>query len=81
MIKSLPKEFRHSLMSSDTSRPNKMHLFFGWTQLDGYWIEYKWKGEPLKSRIMFRFSPEEEFIEAKSFEEDIHVHLKDFRSK
>lgn len=66
---SIPADFRRALMSSDTSRQNKMWLAASWSQR--FFVEWRWQGAPMRSRMAFRFEPGSEFAEAKSFDEDI----------
>jgi hypothetical protein len=73
--KLLPKEFQRSLMSDGTSRHNKLWLLTGWKAV-GYWFEWKWQGEPGRSRMMFSFEPGQPFKAARSFEEDVLPMLK-----
>lgn len=75
MIRTLSPEGQHSLMSADTSRQNKLWLVTGWIR-DGWWIEWKWLGKPMASRMAFRFSPDSEFVKAKSYDEDVFTKLK-----
>lgn len=56
-------------MSSDTSRQNKLWLVAAWAER--WFIEWKWQGVPMRSRLAFRFSDESGFTEAQSFDEDI----------
>lgn len=72
----LPDELRHSLLSSDTSRQNKLWLVTGWIHV-GYDVDWMWVGEPMKSRMAFRFERDGKFIKAKSYDEDILTKLKD----
>lgn len=73
-MESLPAHFRSVLMGTDTSKPNKLWLAIAWKSK--YYLEYKWQSEPLRSRLMFKFEVNEQFKEAKSFEEDIHSKMK-----
>ncbi len=77
----MTEDFKHSLLSSDTSRQNKIWLATGWSHFHGWYIEWKWKDRPMRSRMMFRFSPDEEFVEAKSFDEDVKVKFKSGKDK
>jgi hypothetical protein len=67
----IPDAHRKALLSSDTSRLNKIHLAIGWAHFHRWFIEYRWKGAFLRSRLEFRFAPEESFVQAKSFDEDV----------
>jgi hypothetical protein len=65
-----------ALLSEYTSRPNKLWLAIAWTHFKGYFIEWKWQGAEFRSRMMFKFSPDEPFVPAKSYEDDIVPTLK-----
>lgn len=67
----IPQSARQVLMSDTTSRLNKIHLAIGWEHFNGWFIEWKWQGQELNSRLLFRFGPDEPFVAAKSFDEDI----------
>lgn len=67
----IPEEAKKLLLTELISRLNKIHLAIGWAHFKGWFIEWKWQGEQFKSRLMFRFSPDEEFVAAKSFDEDL----------
>lgn len=73
----LPKEFRKILLSSDTSRQNKIYLAQGWTtsKYCNYFLEWKWQGLQFRSRLFFKFEVDGEYFKAKSFEEDILIHF------
>ena len=78
----IPAHLKQLLLNdANTSRCNKIHLATGWQHFRSYFIEWKWQGVQHKSRLMFRFSLDEEFVEAKSFEEDTLVKLEDCRKK
>jgi hypothetical protein len=62
---------RKALLSEYSSKQNKLHLITGWTYFKNWYIEWKWAGDPYKSRMLFKFSPDDKWIEAKSFEEDL----------
>jgi hypothetical protein len=62
---------RKALLSKYTSKPNKLHLIAGWTHFNNWYIDWKWAGVPYKSRMMFRFNPDDKWIIAESFEEDL----------
>ena len=64
-------EAKAALLGKYTSLLNKMHLVIGWTYFKKWYIEWRWMGEPYNSRMQFRFGPEEEWVIAKSFEEDM----------
>ena len=67
----IPKGAREALLSKYSSRRNKMHLFIGWTHFRNYYIDLKWEGEEFESRMLFRFSPDGPWVQAKSFDEDM----------
>ena len=58
------------LLNLKTSRPNKLALFSEY-QSRGFFVERQWKGEPMRSRLLFRFWPGDRLIESKSYEEDV----------
>lgn len=62
---------RKALLSKYSSRQNKLWLITGWRHFHNWYIDWKWAGEPFKSRMLFRFSPDEKWIVAKSFEDDL----------
>lgn len=63
-------------MTEDTSRPNKLWLAISWRHAYGWHIEWRWKADPFRSRLMFQFGPDEPFQPAKSFDEDVVPRLK-----
>jgi len=65
-----------ALLSSQTSRANKLALLAEHRSL-GRFVDWRWQGAPMRSRLEFRFSPRDRFFEAKSYEEDIAPLLKD----
>ena len=67
----IPDSARRALLSKYSSRRNKMHLMIGWKHFHGWYIDLKWEGEPFESRMLFRFSPEGPWVQAKSFDEDL----------
>lgn len=74
----IPEAHRRLLMSDDTSRQNKIWLAEGWRHFRGWFIEWRWAGDPpahgsqvMRSRLQFRFGPDEEFVSARSFDEDV----------
>lgn len=67
----IPQLHRHALMSSDTSRQNKLWLATAWKRAYPWFIEWRWAGAYMRSRLCFRFAPDEAFESAKSFDEDI----------
>lgn len=72
----LPSTHRHLLMTEETSRQNKLWLAAGW-QFQGWFVEWRWAGDGpkknglMRSRLQFRFAPEEKFVDARSFDEDV----------
>jgi len=72
----MPTAHRKVLLSSDTSRLNKIHLVTGWTHFRGWFCDWRWKGGFLRSRLEFCFEPGGKFFEAKSFDEDVLVEYK-----
>jgi hypothetical protein len=67
----IPATHRHALMSSDTSRQNKLWLAIAWAGAYAWFIEWKWAGRYMRSRLCFRFAPNEAFRPAESFDEDV----------
>lgn len=67
----IPADRRHALMSTDTSRQNKLWLATAWAHAYGWFIEWRWAGHPMRSRLLFRFAPDDAFQPAASFDEDI----------
>jgi hypothetical protein len=67
----IPISSRKTLLGKYTSRQNKLHLITGWKHFHHWYVEWKWAGDPYKSRMLFSFSPEDKWVEAKSFDEDI----------
>jgi hypothetical protein len=82
-MKLIPLHIRKILLGDGTSRVNKLHIAIGWQQgrKEPYYLEWKFKGDFLASRLEFKFEPEGKFVEAKSFEEDVHFKMKDRISK
>lgn len=76
-METLPNNLKNILLGTGTSKPNKLWLAISWQQK--YYLEWKWMGDPLFSRLAFKFSPNEDFKVAKSFEEDIHSKMKFLR--
>lgn len=67
----IPNSYRKALLSKYCSRMNKLHLIAGWTYFNNWYIDWKWAGEPHKSRMLFKFWPDEDWVQAESFEEDL----------
>lgn len=67
---------RRALLSSQTSRQNKLWLATAWHHFDQVFLEWKWRGDYMRSRLCFRFAPGEEFVDAKSYDEDVVPTLK-----
>jgi hypothetical protein len=67
----IPSTNRNALMSSDTSRQNKLWLATAWAHAYPWFLEWKWAGRYMRSRLLFRFAPGDEFQRAESFDEDI----------
>lgn len=63
------------LISDTISQLNKLHLAIGWSDR-GEFIEWRWTGEPLRSRVEFQFEPNGEWHVCKSFEFDVRPKLK-----
>ena len=69
-MKELSKRSIFVLLNQETSRANKLALVADHDSR-GYFVEHLWKGEPMRSRLTFRFSPSDRFFEARSYEEDV----------
>lgn len=67
----IPADHKRALMTEHTSRQNKLWLVSGWMDRYPWFIEWKWQGEPMRSRLLFRFGPDESFVAARSFDEDV----------
>ncbi len=75
-MKLLSSNLRKELLSSGSSRQNKIWLAVGWKACDSYFVEWRWCGDYMKSRLEFQFEPGGEFIKAKSYDEDVWPKLK-----
>ena len=64
-------EAKQVLLGKHTSRQNKLYLITGWIYFKKWYIEWKWAGEPYNSRMLFKFNPNEEWVMAKSFDEEV----------
>ena len=67
----IPIVNRKILLGKYTSRMNKIHLVIGWTHFRNWYIDWKWAGDSYNSRMLFRFGPDEAWVQAESFEEDL----------
>jgi hypothetical protein len=67
----IPDAAKQALLSKYVSRLNKIHLVIGWTHFRNWYIDWKWAGNPYRSRMLFRFSPDGNWVQAESFEEDL----------
>lgn len=72
----IPDKNRQILLGKDTSRLNKIHLAIGWTRFRGWYIDYRWVGVFLRSRLEFQFAPDGLWYQAQSFDEDVFVDFK-----
>lgn len=72
----LPQLSRFVLLSHRTSRANKLALVADYRARD-FFVEWRWKGPALRSRLEFRFAEGNSFLSAQSYEEDIAPLLKD----
>jgi hypothetical protein len=68
-------ELRAALLSSETSRRNKMWLACNFKSSGGY-LYWHWKGEPYRSRLIFNFFPGDIDRVALSYDEDVLPKLK-----
>lgn len=78
-MKSLSGNSIFVLLNHKTSRPNKLALCAEYA-CRGFFLEWRWKGAPMRSRFEIRTSPEDRFFECKSYEEDV-APLLDERTK
>ena len=72
---SLPDKRRKLLLSEDTSKPNKLWGAIAWWY-EGYYVDWRWSGVEKYSRLQFKFGEHEEWLTAKSHEEDVLPKLK-----
>lgn len=70
LVKTISQRSMFVLLDRRTSRPNKLALAADHIGR-GFFLEWRWQGEPMRSRLTFRFSPMDRFFEAKSYEEDV----------
>jgi hypothetical protein len=70
-----PSDLRRSLVAGLVSRQNKLWIAAGWKGR-GWFIEWRWAGEPMRSRLLFQFEPDDKWHEAKSYDEDVKPFLK-----
>jgi hypothetical protein len=70
----LEESRQDALMSKHSSRRNKLWLV-GWYVAEGRFVEWRWEGEPYRSRLCFRFAPDGNFRPSKSYEDDVYPHL------
>lgn len=71
----MSQRMRQALLGKQTSRHNKFWLVAEYKR-QGLFVEWKWAGAAWKSRLLFRFGPEENFVPSKSYEEDVVPTLK-----
>lgn len=67
----LEQSSQDALMSKHSSRRNKLWLV-GSYLAEGRFVEWRWAGEPYKSRLCFRFTPDGTFRPSKSYEDDVY---------
>jgi hypothetical protein len=70
------EEAKRVLLHETCSRLNKIHCAIGWAHFYGWFIEWKWMGDPYRSRVGFRFGPNEPFVAARSYDDDVRPLLK-----
>lgn len=68
-MRSLPTNSIFVLLNQKTSRPNKLALCAEY-ESRGFFVEWRWKGAPMRSRLEIRTSPRDRFFECRSYEED-----------
>ena len=67
----IPIKYRQAILGEYSSRQNKIWLATTWKRFKPWYIEWKWAGEPYRSRMLFQFDLNGPWVEAKSFDEDI----------
>lgn len=72
----IPSTHKTALLSKFTSRQNKLWLAIGWIHRARWFLEYRWAGAYMRSRMQFRFEPAGEWYTADSYDEDIVPTLK-----
>jgi hypothetical protein len=66
---------RKLLLSEDTSKPNKLWGAIAWWY-EGYYVDWQWQGVEKYSRLQFKFGEHDEWLTAKSHEEDVLPKMK-----
>jgi hypothetical protein len=66
---------RRQLVNDTISQPNKLHIVIG-HRSRGHYIEWRWAGEELRSRMSLQFEQDGPWYEVKSFEFDVRPKLK-----
>lgn len=77
----IPHYNKQVLLGKTTSKQNKIWLATGWSHFHNWYIEWKWSGKELTSIMMFKFSPDEDWIPSESFEDDVLKHYKFAKEK
>jgi len=77
----IPDHLRKALLSDYVSRPNKIWIAISWQHFRDFYLEWKWAGDPWRSRLLFQFSLNGPWVEAKSYEEDRAILLKSGKEK
>lgn len=65
---------RHAIVTDTISQPNKLHIIAGLRER-GYYVEYRFAGEFLRSRMSVQFEPDGEWQQVASFEFDVRPKL------
>lgn len=71
MSEMIPEEHRKALLGKYSSKQNKLWMVTAWKYFKPWYVDYKWAGEPIRSRMLFKFSPDGPWVQAESFEEDM----------
>lgn len=65
---------RHALVHDAISQPNKLHLIAGLRER-GHFVEYRFSGDFLRTRMSVQLEPAGAWHEVKSYEFDVRPHL------
>ena len=74
-FKPIPRHMRQALVHDTISHINKLHIAIGRKSI-GEYVEYKFDGDNIRSRMLFQFEPDGSWHKAKSFELDVWPNLK-----
>ena len=73
-FKPIPRHMRQALVHDTISHINKLHIAIGRKSI-GEYVEYKFDGDNIRSRMLFQFEPDGLWHKAKSFELDVWPYL------